>query len=193
MQPAAQHAAARSLVPFSLEHTCGLTAVSASLAGTDDDSACRLVFTMSGDVSGIKRAPRAPISQGKDLWRTTCFELFCAPDGGEAYWEFNFAPSGQWDAFHFSAERRLEKRLSFLRVTESVFRQDGSTATFAVTFDLGAALGFLPTKAKIGLTAVIEAKGGAKSFWARTHRRDQPDFHDRRSFITPWPGGREPR
>ena len=34
----------------------------------------------------------------------------------------------------------------------------------------------------IGLSAVIEARDGSKSYWALTHCAAQPDFHLRQSF-----------
>ena len=51
--------------------------------------------------------PEAPEPGRKnDLWQTTCFEAFLRPSGGEAYREWNFAPSGQWAAYDFSAYRQ---------------------------------------------------------------------------------------
>src|SRR5271167_461912 len=49
----------------------------------------------------------APISptRADELWRRTCFEAFVRPRTGEAYVEFNFAPSRAWAAYGFSGYR----------------------------------------------------------------------------------------
>jgi hypothetical protein len=35
---------------------------------------------------------------------------------------------------------------------------------------------------ELGLSAVLEEKDGAKSYWALAHRGDKPDFHDAGCF-----------
>ena len=40
-----------------------------------------------------------------DLWKTTCFEAFLRVPGAAAYREWNFAPSGEWAAYDFTAYR----------------------------------------------------------------------------------------
>jgi len=40
-----------------------------------------------------------------ELWKATCFEAFLRALGGEAYREWNFAPSGQWAAYDFRGRR----------------------------------------------------------------------------------------
>ena len=44
-------------------------------------------------------------ARADELWRTTCFEAFLRPAGGNAYQEWNFAPSGEWAAYDFSGYR----------------------------------------------------------------------------------------
>src|SRR5688500_9701615 len=41
----------------------------------------------------------------EELWQTTCFETFLRAHGEEGYREWNFAPSGQWAAYDFTAHR----------------------------------------------------------------------------------------
>jgi len=40
-----------------------------------------------------------------NLWQTTCFEAFLRVPGAAGYREWNFAPSGEWAAYDFTAHR----------------------------------------------------------------------------------------
>ena len=40
-----------------------------------------------------------------DLWQSSCFEAFLRAPDGEAYREWNFAPSESWAAYDFTSER----------------------------------------------------------------------------------------
>ena len=52
-------------------------------------------------------APPARREEGRadGLWQMTCLEAFLRADEAEAYREWNFAPSGQWAAYDFTAYR----------------------------------------------------------------------------------------
>lgn len=39
------------------------------------------------------------------------------------------------------------------------------------------------TSPRLGLSAVIEEKGGALSYWALRHAPGRPDFHHPRAFV----------
>ncbi len=49
-------------------------------------------------------------SRADELWQTTCFEAFLREAGADAYREWNFAPSGHWAAYDFSAVPRRHDR-----------------------------------------------------------------------------------
>ncbi len=109
------------------------------------------------------------------LWKTTCVEAFVGLARG-AYLEFNFAPSGQWAAYRFDGPR-------------SGMREE--PAELEILLDFGAE--WLAVEAavrckalqpglQLGLTAVIEERGGVKSYWALAHPEGRPDFHDRSCF-----------
>lgn len=161
--------------PFRLEARCAMTR-------------CRLEvrFRFSGDVSGIlfPAISNAPVRRDR-LWETTCFEFFLNPAGTAAYWEFNFAPSGDWAAYRFEDYRagmRAEERVEPIsRVKPGSVPDDW---TFAIDLsrvtELNSAEGF-----HCGLTAVVEAKSGEKTHWAVSHAKNEPDFHARAGFVTP--------
>jgi len=55
-------------------------------------------------------------------------------------------------------------------------------------FVLTAKMRELPLKGtKVALSAVLEEKGGVKSFWALAHPPGQPDFHDLACFVAELP------
>jgi hypothetical protein len=119
--------------------------------------------------------PEAPEpSRADDLWQTTCFEAFLRPVGEASYREWNFAPSGQWAAYDFTAPReRMAKAevaaAPYIRVEDN-FTWWALGATIAVDAE---------TQWELGLSAVLEEKDRTKSYWALAHPGgDKPDFHD---------------
>jgi hypothetical protein len=111
------------------------------------------------------------------LWQTTCFEAFLRNPEGEAYREWNFAPSSQWAAYDFTGQREggtdAEVAAAYVRIEDNLTWW-AVGATIAVDADVHWAL---------GLSAVLEEKDGTKSFWALAHPNgDKPDFHDPACF-----------
>src|SRR3954465_4095195 len=76
-------------------------AVTARLGRTN--GLLRVAYGLEGDLSRL----RIPASRTGDanLWQHTCFEIFIAPSGMPSYHEFNFAPSGDWNAYAFRKYR----------------------------------------------------------------------------------------
>jgi len=117
-----------------------------------------------------------------DLWRTTCFEAFLRVPGAKSYREWNFAPSGEWAAYDFTAYREgrtdPEVAAPYIRVEDN-FTWWAFGATISV--DAKGAWEF-------GLSAVLEEKDGPKSYWALAHPAgDKPDFHDAACFAAHLP------
>ena len=50
----------------------------------------------------------------------------------------------------------------------------------------------ISSSAALGLTAVIEAKDGTKSYWALAHAPGPPDFHNPDCFIATLPAPEHP-
>jgi hypothetical protein len=120
--------------------------------------------------------------RAEELWQTTCFEAFFRADGEDGYREWNFAPSGNWAAYDFSAYR--EGRTDAGVAAAYIRVEDNMTwwalgATVAV--DAGNAW-------HLGLSAILEEKDGTKSYWAIAHPPgDKPDFHDPACFAAHLP------
>lgn len=105
------------------------------------------------------------------LWRHTCFEAFVRPEGGEAYLELNFSPSGDWAAYGFDGYRRgmAEAQLAAPRIETRL----GDRA-----IELSAEVeGLPPGPWQMGLSAVVEEADGPLSYWALAHPPGRPDFH----------------
>ena len=106
-----------------------------------------------------------------ELWRTTCFEAFLRADG-DAYREWNFAPSGDWAAYDFASYRDTagepEVAAPYVRMEDNM-----------TWWTLGATIATDAEQAwHLGLSAVLEEKDGTKSYWALTHANpEKPDFH----------------
>ena len=107
-----------------------------------------------------------------ELWKTTCFEAFLQADGDESYREWNFAPSGDWAAYDFSTYR---EGMTAAEVAEPYVRFEDNMTWWAV----GATIAVpAETHWRLGLSAVLEEKDGAKSYWALAHADPgKPDFH----------------
>jgi hypothetical protein len=144
------------------------------------NGALALSYRLFGDLGEIRiPAPVAPAA-ADDLWQHTCLEAFIAAEDDMGYREFNFSPAGLWANYRFTACRQRDidfvppsaPRVSFQR------HADGFRLAVLLGPELLPASGNLD----IGLTAVIEARDGSKSYWALCHCAAQPDFHLRQSF-----------
>lgn len=117
-----------------------------------------------------------------NLWKTTCFEFFVTAHGDNTYWEFNLAPSGDWNVYRLESYRAgLHEESAVNELPFRVNRQvDGLTLELEI--DLGKII--TPTQSvDLSATAVIECGNGTVSYWAIAHRGEKPDFHLRESFV----------
>lgn len=139
-----------------------------------------LRYAVSGEIARLAIPPAAAPVRTDELWRRTCFEAFLRPGDGEAYVEFNFAPSTQWAAYRFVGYRdgMAPAEIAAPRIDVTV---GDTTLELAVRLNL-AALALPPGPCRVALCAVIEAASGAKSYWALAHPPGRPDFHHRSSF-----------
>jgi hypothetical protein len=113
-----------------------------------------------------------------NLWQTTCFEIFLRASGEERYREWNFSPSGDWQAYDFNSYRE-DRNAAEVAAPPYIRLEDNLTwwalgATIAVPAD---------QRWEFSLSAVLEEKGGAKSYWALAHPSNQPDFHHPDCFV----------
>ena len=153
---------------------CGaLDAIEASLTRTGPSSLA-VSYRASGRIAALVLVPPAAPRFTDGLWRTTCFEAFLKPAGGEAYIELNFAPSGEWAAYGFTGYREGMSPLE-IPTPRIEARRNDTAFELDVTLDVASALP--PAPCRLALSAVIEETDGAKSYWALAHPEGRPDFH----------------
>jgi hypothetical protein len=156
--------------------------VEARIIGRDDNW-LRLRWRVEGS-QALAVPPFAGKGRADELWKSTCFELFLKPLGGEAYCELNLSPSERWNAYDFDGYREAMRERPFPREPECTMRVGSS---FAI-FDAAVPLAGLPASdCAMGLTAVIEEEGGTLSYWALAHPHDKPDFHAPACFTVALP------
>ena len=133
-----------------------------------------LRFVVEGKVDDLVWPQAAAPVRKDDLWTTTCFEAFVeTPDG---YVEFNLSPSGAWASYAFDGYRQGMRPAD---QTATVAGLDGAEDQVALEATIE-----LPANARrLGLSAVIEAEGGSKTYWALAHPSERPDFHHPESFV----------
>jgi hypothetical protein len=135
-----------------------------------------LDYVVEGDAERIVLPPPQKPYRADELWQTTCFEFF-VHDSGDAYREFNFSPSSQWAAYAFKSYRAGREALALDEPPTVRFWPESIGLLMSVSLPVDISSG-----ARIGLSAVIEETGGAKSYWALAHPSGAPDFHHPDSF-----------
>jgi hypothetical protein len=122
----------------------------------------------------------APPNRRDGLWQTTCFEAFIAETGNKAYLEFNFAPSSEWAAYHFTDYR--EGMANIELVSAPQIGLDTGASHFSLEADVMLPAPWAGRSLEISLSAVLETCDGAKSYWAFKYPAGNPDFHHRDCF-----------
>jgi hypothetical protein len=99
------------------------------------------------------------------------------PEGGGPYYEINLSPSGAWAAYRFE-DYRTGMAAALTEPPAISFMLGKDKLTLAATL-IG-----LPdnTPLRLGVSAVIEAVDGSKSYWALQHPPGKPDFHHQDCF-----------
>ena len=62
-------------------------------------------YVVEGDLERVRLPRPRPPARAEQLWQHTCCEMFVARNGSPAYHEFNFSPSGEWNAYRFAGYR----------------------------------------------------------------------------------------
>ena len=127
-------------------------------------------YHVTGDIDALALPAVAMPERVNELWKHTCFEAFARPLPGAAYLEFNLAPSTRWAAYHFDD---IRKGMRDADVPPPVIEIERSADNLVLRATLAVPDGAL----RVGLSAVIEERGGARSYWALAHPAGKPDFH----------------
>jgi hypothetical protein len=148
-----------------------------------DGSYLEFSFRLAGDLGALSLPePREP-ARVDGLWRHTCFEIFVGRAASTEYVEYNFSPSGEWAAYHFTGYRADMQPHEWTVTPRFATQIENETLVMTGTVDvrwLTPSRGGAP---RLGVTAVIEDRAGGLSYWALKHPSDKPDFHDANGFI----------
>src|SRR5262245_11524502 len=144
-----------------------------------------LRYVLGGAVRNVRLAER--ISEPRrldDLWTQTCFEAFLAPARGDAYWEINLSPSGDWNVYRFDGYRRgMRPETRVPGAVTELDRASCGTVTLRAAIDLAPLPELASGALDASLAAVVQMSDGTLSYWAAAHGTDRPDFHRRGSFV----------
>lgn len=150
----------------------GAVSLDASAALTAE-GALALRYRITGNTDALRLPAAAAPARIEGLWRHTCFEVFVMGEDAPAYREFNFAPSGAWQAYGFQAYRQGGP-LATATAPRIARLEDGD---FGLDVLLPASQLPPGPRPRLGLCAVIESIDGCLSYWALRHPPGPPDFH----------------
>ena len=166
-----------TLVSHPTSSDCGIHSIRA--AAVRRASTLSLHYEVVGDVSRLALPSSREARRADGLWEHTCFEAFISDD--DAYYEFNFSPSGEWAFYRFERYRALRTSPAFDAPKIGVDLADDRLDLYTeFSFDV---LAFGKAPHRLGLSTVIEEEGGDISYWALAHRDGPPDFHHASCFI----------
>jgi hypothetical protein len=149
-----------------------------------DEGEFDLDFRLFGSPLRVKLPqPKAKPARTDELWRTTCFEAFIRPRGGDAYFELNLSPSGDWASYRFDSYRVGMREAAIVGHSDPDVWNEAGIRMQDARFDIAGEPELDPSKGwEIGLSAVIEEIDGTKSYWALGHGAGPPDFHNPACF-----------
>lgn len=141
--------------------------------------ALHLRYVLEAGPGRLRLPPAAGRERADGLWRHTCCELFVIGVGIPGYREFNFSPSGQWQAYVFRGYREGGLLDSVISPKINLER-----ATGRLILDVSLPVANLPVtpRLRLGACAVTEAMDGCLSYWALRHPPGRPDFHHPDTF-----------
>ena len=117
------------------------------------DGSLTLSYIVTGKIADLRLPPVTAPARADELWRSTCFEAFIRTAPGEAYYEFNFAPSTQWTAYRFDGYRTGMRVASEIAAPRIEVQSAPECYTLRATLDLSS----LPT-----LSLPSPARGGGE-------------------------------
>ncbi len=144
------------------------------------DGAWLLYYRLQAELQSLRVPTSTANGRTDGLWRQTCFEAFIAAEQAPAYREFNFSPSGQWQAYDFIGYRQHGRPADMTPPRITCHRTE---------YGLECRVALAPyscpawSRWRLGLSAVVEWIDGGVSYWALRHPPGRPDFHHADAFL----------
>ncbi|HEX8640361.1 MAG TPA: DOMON-like domain-containing protein [Allosphingosinicella sp.] len=151
-------------------------------------TAVRFRYLLHGRIDRIVVPGPAAPARTDELWKTTCFEAFLAPDETGSYVELNFSPSSQWAAYEFTGYRAGMSPAGVSAPPAIAVEREADRFSLTATIALHLPHG----RYRLGLAAIIEERDGGKSYFALAHPAEAPDFHRRDCFALELPAAERP-
>jgi hypothetical protein len=136
-----------------------------------------LSYVVTGDIAELRLPPLAAGGRADALWEHTCFEAFIRAAPAAGYYECNFSPSTQWAAYWLTGYRSGMQPASEIGDPAITALSGPRRYTLQAAIDLEQLSRLPPGGWRLGLSALIEDRGGRKSYWALAHPPGKPDFH----------------
>jgi hypothetical protein len=177
----------RSLLLHPSSHTSAVRSIDVAIE-RPSAHLLSLRYVVSGNIAGIATPAPGDPARADELWRHTCFEAFARQANAGPYCEFNFAPSRQWAAYAFEAERRGRRVATEMNDLKINVKSGAEILELAIELSLNR-MAELSARAdwQLALSAVIEEMNGNKSYWALAHPEGRPDFHHSDCFALDLP------
>jgi hypothetical protein len=151
-----------------------------------DGETLRMRFRIPDDPSRLNLPVRKEPRRADGLWERTCFECFIREPGSKRYHEFNLSPSTEWAHYEFDDYRsgRADSEMPgpVVKAFAAPHRFELSTRIWIP--ELGKA------DWRVGISAIVEERGGRKSYWALAHPPGEPDFHHPDCFALELPAAK---
>jgi hypothetical protein len=146
-----------------------------------DGDVLAIEYLLQGDLDKVTiDPPSATPTRKLELWTDTCFEFFIGVAGSPNYWEFNLAPTGDWNVYALDDYRQgLRSELAFASLPLTIDRSNN--LRLQLEFDLSQIIA-ADLQLEVAITAVIKSTQNEMSYWALTHTGTEADFHRRDSF-----------
>lgn len=170
-----------SLLPFPADDLLSDIKIGASVVRRSNTLVVSYVLQGTLTEVVIPEQEGRPIRKN-NLWEGTCFEFFLGVKGFDQYWEFNLSPAGHWNVYRFEAYRQgMQEDAAFMSLPLKV-RQEPDALRLGLEIDLANII-HAEQALEVAVSAVIKLKDGRMEYWAVAHSDDEPDFHQRDSFV----------
>ncbi len=152
---------------------------SISVEVNEEFGCLHLTYRLAGAIDDVLLPLPGAGGRADRLWEHSCFEAFIAHKTEAGYTELNISPSGQWAAYDFDGYRAGMKPVADMSFALSLSLNDDEIMLSAATHPPILRQG---SEWRLGLSAIIEATDGTKSYWALAHPPGKPDFHNADCF-----------
>ncbi len=137
-------------------------------------------YFIEGTMADMELAGTTGGARKMYLWLSTCFEMFIKPDGGTTYYEFNFAPNGDYNIFRFEVYRGPIVESDDFIACSRIVSIDREHLHFRA--EITPAKRFSPVGFSFLPSMVLKLKNGEEFFLASHHSSPNADFHDHRTY-----------